>query len=350
MMLGVLLALFGLGLAAGASGLPFPANVDLAGGGINSRLAAIDGDPSCVDTTCASPGFMAPIFNMSSATRGHSWNGLLSVPDGWAYVPDNECRFFDKVDIIHDWEDYKSTVTAYTHTEHHSLFHHSSSSKWFEAINEWTLSRETVLTRHTANCLAYRLEYDPFQGPAQFAPGFQELVSSLPVLPSEYSAKMPQLLNFVQTYGDAFLRSIVLGAKSVVLSVFKQDNFTRLQEEGGDLHSSASLDHLCRLGDDVLCNPDNPRLWDQRQRFANASLKVYTSYLPVQVQGMQAGHADQGWAKALTSPAVIDYDLGPIAEVGAVLRFGVGVWRTSTRVHAVVLLCSFYPLVSFVSA
>ena len=69
-----------------------------------------------------------------------------------------QCRLSDEVKEIHDWFDYQSVVNARTTDKHHGLFHHSSETHWFKAVNTITSERDSVMIRHTITCSSYKLQ------------------------------------------------------------------------------------------------------------------------------------------------------------------------------------------------
>ncbi|EGD78894.1 hypothetical protein PTSG_01870 [Salpingoeca rosetta] len=294
-----------------------PNNVDIVGKGVLTFQSSIDGDPQCSSSRCNTPGFMSSaVFNLSSFEQGQHYEGTVAVPDGWTYLPNFKCRLTDSVKAMHDWFDYKSVVNAYTHSEHHGLFHSSSETHWFSAVNSLTVNKNNVVVRHSIACTSYHVQRNTFDNSAVLTAGFKSNVAELlPRDESEYNDKLNDMLQFANAYGDSVVADAEFGGKSVRVTAFSQESFEHLRKTSGDLHSSATLNHICSIGDDVLCNNRTPG-WNEQEAFNSSKISVQTSYIPFPPVHGQLTRGANAWALAVEKdPGVVAYTLQNLTAV-----------------------------------
>lgn len=284
-----------------------PPNVDLAGQGLHTVQGAIDGSFLCTDDNgCDSPGFAAQVFNVSS--------GLQIV--GWTVKPAIECDITEHHSENHDWYDYSSSVSAYRTTEHHGLFHHSSHTDWFSAINEKTIDEDMMFIRKTAVCKTYQIRRNIFDGTAVLTSDFRTAVANIPV-----SYNPTALQAFVTTYGDAVLRWALFGGRYTSMSAFARHDFMHLKRQQGSLESSATLNILCQTGDTALCQPGNPR-WGEYVAYNQSIAHQYTSWIPFPPADESLSSGASKWQQDLLSrPGIIAYETENITELMNPLLF-----------------------------
>ena len=86
----------------------YPIYVELAGRGLQTIDAAMDGQ---FGMTGRSPGFGAPVFNMTTP-GGQGFGDKYLAPLGWTVKEDRSCEFDELQKEVHDFFDYNTAVYA----------------------------------------------------------------------------------------------------------------------------------------------------------------------------------------------------------------------------------------------